>query len=170
MNITLNQEEIEQAIEGFVRNQISINPNQNISIELRAGRGENGYSATLDIRTSTKQSFHKTTYRGGEESKAPDETDEAPTKTSSKPRAVKPAPKRSITDTPEEREEVQTEETATDNTISETSQESSDESAPQTGDEPAEATVAEEPAKTEEKPEPRKGSIFSFQANKAAGA
>jgi hypothetical protein len=51
MQITLNQDEIEEAIEAFVRNQITISPNQEISIDLRAGRGDNGFSATLEIKT-----------------------------------------------------------------------------------------------------------------------
>jgi hypothetical protein len=50
MQITLNQDEIELAITAYVRSQISIQDTQEISIDLRAGRGETGFSATLDIR------------------------------------------------------------------------------------------------------------------------
>jgi len=47
--ITLNNTEIEKAIENYVRTLISIAPGQKIVIDMKAGRGENGYSATLDI-------------------------------------------------------------------------------------------------------------------------
>lgn len=50
MQITLNQDEIVEAIEAYVRRQITISPSQDIAIDLRAGRGENGFTATLDIR------------------------------------------------------------------------------------------------------------------------
>ena len=51
MQITLNQDEIEEAIEAYVRGQISIALNQEVTIDLKAGRGDNGFSAVLDIRT-----------------------------------------------------------------------------------------------------------------------
>lgn len=50
MQIILSQDEIVSAIETYVRGQITITDNQEIAIELKAGRGENGFSATLDIR------------------------------------------------------------------------------------------------------------------------
>lgn len=49
MQITLNQDEIIDAVKAYVRSQINIAPNQDIMIDLRAGRGENGFTATLDI-------------------------------------------------------------------------------------------------------------------------
>lgn len=49
MQITLNETEIFQALEDYVRSQISINDSQRVEIDLKAGRGENGFSATLDI-------------------------------------------------------------------------------------------------------------------------
>lgn len=52
MQITLNQEEILEALETYVRGQIAIADNQKIDIDLKAGRGDNGYSATLDIRNA----------------------------------------------------------------------------------------------------------------------
>ena len=56
MQITLNHEEIEDAIETHVRGAISIAPNQEVTIDLKAGRGDNGFSAILDIRPSTRPS------------------------------------------------------------------------------------------------------------------
>lgn len=53
MQITLNQDEILTAIETYVRSQINIADNQEIAIDLKAGRGENGYTATLDIRPAS---------------------------------------------------------------------------------------------------------------------
>lgn len=59
MQITLNQDEIFVAIEQYVRAQITVNDDQEIDIDLKAGRGENGHSATLDIRPA-KPSAKKT--------------------------------------------------------------------------------------------------------------
>ena len=53
MQITLNQEEILEALDTYVRSQITISENQEISIDLKAGRGENGFTATLDIRPAS---------------------------------------------------------------------------------------------------------------------
>ncbi|MCA8869074.1 MAG: hypothetical protein KDA67_10520 [Rhodobacteraceae bacterium] len=49
MQITLNQDEILTAIENYVRSQINIADNQRSEIDLKAGRGEYGFTATLDI-------------------------------------------------------------------------------------------------------------------------
>ena len=49
MQITLNQEEIETALIAYVRSTISIADNYEIAVDLKAGRGEHGYAATLDI-------------------------------------------------------------------------------------------------------------------------
>lgn len=50
MQITLNQDEIEQSVRNHVLSQLAIREDQEISIDLRAGRGENGFTATLDVR------------------------------------------------------------------------------------------------------------------------
>jgi len=52
LQITLNQEEINEAVEIYARTQINIAPNQSLDIDFVAGRGANGLSATLDIRTN----------------------------------------------------------------------------------------------------------------------
>lgn len=49
MKITIDQDEIEEAVEAFIRRQIAINDDQTITIEFTAGRGANGLSAALDI-------------------------------------------------------------------------------------------------------------------------
>lgn len=54
MQITLNQDEIIDAVKAYVRSQINIASNQDIVIDLRAGRGENGFTATLDIVPAKK--------------------------------------------------------------------------------------------------------------------
>lgn len=51
MQITLNQEEIDQAVQDFVRSQINIADNQEVSIDFTAGRGPNGLSAAINIAT-----------------------------------------------------------------------------------------------------------------------
>jgi len=55
MQITLNHNEIIDAIDSFVRKQINIRSDQEIDIDLKAGRGDNGFSATLDIRDAKKR-------------------------------------------------------------------------------------------------------------------
>lgn len=49
MLITLNQEEIEVALRNYVNEQVNIREGHEIVIDLKAGRGENGFSATIDI-------------------------------------------------------------------------------------------------------------------------
>lgn len=55
MQIMLNQDEIEDAIRNHVLSQLAIREDQEISIDLRAGRGENGFTATLDVRPRLEQ-------------------------------------------------------------------------------------------------------------------
>lgn len=49
MKITITQPEIHQAIEAFIRGQISINDGMKVEINLRATRGEDGATAEIDI-------------------------------------------------------------------------------------------------------------------------
>lgn len=49
MQITLNQAEILSALDSYVRDRITIAPNQKIEIDMKAGRSENGFTATLEI-------------------------------------------------------------------------------------------------------------------------
>lgn len=49
MQITLNQEEILEALDGYVRERIAIAENQEVTIDMKAGRSENGFTATLNI-------------------------------------------------------------------------------------------------------------------------
>jgi hypothetical protein len=49
MQITLNQDEILAAIDSHVRSQINIASGQSVSIELKATRGDTGFTAILDI-------------------------------------------------------------------------------------------------------------------------
>lgn len=49
MQITLNQTEIETALRRYVNEQVNIREGHEIIIDLKAGRGENGFSATIDI-------------------------------------------------------------------------------------------------------------------------
>ena len=49
MQITLNQDEIEMALEAFVRSRITVADDQTIEFDIKAGRGDNGVSASLEI-------------------------------------------------------------------------------------------------------------------------
>jgi hypothetical protein len=49
MRITINQDEIEEAIASHIMSQITINENMKIDIDLSATRGPQGFTATIDI-------------------------------------------------------------------------------------------------------------------------
>lgn len=49
MQIVLQHEEILEALKEYANRIINIAPGNDITIDLKAGRGENGYSATLEI-------------------------------------------------------------------------------------------------------------------------
>lgn len=53
MQITLNQDEIVAAVVAYVHGQINVAANQKIEVDFKAGRGDNGITATLDIRPNT---------------------------------------------------------------------------------------------------------------------
>lgn len=53
MQITLDEHEIHDAIRSYVRGQINIAEGQQIEIDMKAGRAENGFTATLNIRPAT---------------------------------------------------------------------------------------------------------------------
>jgi hypothetical protein len=58
MQITLNQDEIHDALKDYVRHRISIKANQNIEIDLKNGRGENKTTATIDITSPNAKNVH----------------------------------------------------------------------------------------------------------------
>ena len=49
MRITLNQEEIEEAIEKLILDQVDVPDDMRIDIDLKATRGDEGYTAEIDI-------------------------------------------------------------------------------------------------------------------------
>lgn len=49
MQITINQVEIEAAIKAHILNQINVKEGHKLAIEMKAGRGADGYTATIDI-------------------------------------------------------------------------------------------------------------------------
>lgn len=51
MRIHIVQEEIEQAISDFILNRISINDDQDLKIEIAATRGEQGFTASIEVFT-----------------------------------------------------------------------------------------------------------------------
>jgi hypothetical protein len=50
MKITINQVEIEAAITAYIMSQVAIRPGQRITIDLKATRGAEGYSAEIEIQ------------------------------------------------------------------------------------------------------------------------
>ena len=58
MQITLNQDEIMEALKDYAFRVINVAPGNDITIDLKAGRGENGYSATLEITPQRLTSTH----------------------------------------------------------------------------------------------------------------
>lgn len=61
MQITLNQDEIMEALKDYAFRVINVAPGNDITIDLKAGRGENGYSATLEITPQRLTESHKPT-------------------------------------------------------------------------------------------------------------
>ena len=59
MQIILNEVEIREAIEAKVRAQITIADSQDISIDLKAGRGPEGFTASLEITDRPVQAGKK---------------------------------------------------------------------------------------------------------------
>ncbi|QEG09289.1 hypothetical protein HYP93_gp68 [Stenotrophomonas phage Pokken] len=49
LEITIDQNEIETAIKNHVGSLLTVKEGQNVNISLKAGRGENGFSATIEI-------------------------------------------------------------------------------------------------------------------------
>lgn len=50
MQIILEEDEIKAALVAYATSMITIKDDQEISIDMKAGRGENGYSATLNVQ------------------------------------------------------------------------------------------------------------------------
>lgn len=61
MQISLNQAEIEQAIDDFINKQISINDTQEVTIDLKATRGPEGFQAFIEVvdKSQNKRSTDK---------------------------------------------------------------------------------------------------------------
>lgn len=51
MKFILDQNEIETALKNYTNTLINLSTNATISIELKATRGDNGYTATVDVNT-----------------------------------------------------------------------------------------------------------------------
>lgn len=144
MQITLNQAEIEDAIRSFVLGHISVTEGTDIAIDLKAGRGENGFTASLELNRST--------YAGSNQEDSLPERDPAaevpiPDKTKSK-KTKAPEPE-AVEETSEEAPEEQAAAPAEEDPMT---------SADCIPDAPEEEEKAEE--------SPRKPSIFQFNAAK----
>ena len=60
MKIILVQDEIENAIRQYISGAIQVTEGQNLEIDLTAGRGTTGFTATIDITTTDVQAPLKT--------------------------------------------------------------------------------------------------------------
>lgn len=58
MQIVLQHDEILEALKEYANRIINVAPGNDITIDLKAGRGENGYSATLEITPQRLTSTH----------------------------------------------------------------------------------------------------------------
>ena len=54
MQIILNQTEIEQALVSYISTRLAINTGQEIVVEMTAGRGADGYRATVEIKDAAQ--------------------------------------------------------------------------------------------------------------------
>ena len=152
MQITLNQDEIHAAVEAYVRGQISIAPNQSLSIEFGTTRNPTGINATLDIRAAAPAIASKPVTRAPAAAKA-----ETP-KADNAPSEPKPA----ISTTPEAREEP--EEAPKANPFAKAASTSTEEAAPEEDQADEEGAAVEDPNETTdaaEAPTAPAGSIFS---------
>lgn len=118
MQITLNQVEIETALKAYINDQINIKDGMEITIDLKAGRGPEGFSATIDISAPAKKAPVTVTeaVKPAKQAVAQATSTSAPATGSVKAAAkVQPEPE------PEE-EQVQQEETAEQEAVAEEAQ------------------------------------------------
>jgi hypothetical protein len=90
MQITINQAEIEEAIRERILGQIQIKDGMRIDIDLRATRGDEGYTAVIDIVPATAERRPSTQSEAPAKAETPTPT---PAKAPAQPKAT--APKRS---------------------------------------------------------------------------
>lgn len=138
MQITLNQVEIETALKAYINDQINIKDGMEITIDLKAGRGPEGFSATIDISAPAKKAPVTVTeaVKPAKQAVAQATSTSAPVTGSVKAAAkVQPEPE------PEE-EQVQQEETAEQEAVAEEAQ------AEEATAEAEEAQVEEQPRKS----------------------
>lgn len=97
MQITLNESEIKRAIAEFVTNRMDVDLNQSVEIDLKATRGQEGFTASFDVTprqrfTEAKLSEDKAPQDGAvEEVSKP--THAYPAEVTEKPAEAAPAPK-----------------------------------------------------------------------------
>lgn len=87
MKLILPQQELEQAVRSYVTGMISLQAGTNITIDFKAGRGDNGFTAEVDISYLDVKSLPTTQIRAAAPvDKAPEELPApVPKKTSSAP-------------------------------------------------------------------------------------
>lgn len=117
LQITLNQVEIETALKAYINDQINIKDGMEITIDLKAGRGPEGFSATIDISAPAKKAPVTVTeaVKPAKQAVAQATSTNAPATGTAKAAKAQPEPE------PEE-EQVQQEETAEQEAVAEEAQ------------------------------------------------
>lgn len=61
MKLTLSQQELEQALRNYVTGMINLQPGTDIMIDFKAGRGDNGFTAEVEISSADLAKAQQTT-------------------------------------------------------------------------------------------------------------
>jgi hypothetical protein len=154
MQITITQDEIETAIANFILSQVSVNEDMDINIDLKATRGDEGYTAVINIvPKSDSADSNVTTLVPNKEAAA---STRGPGRPRGKTKEMDPEPslKQDVEPEPENQEEEDAPSTGLG--IAEAVAEA------QQDNNPAPGEVTQEEAKAEEEPAPApKKSIFA---------
>lgn len=88
MQITINQAEIEEAIRDFVKKKLTVNSNQRIDIDLKATRGDEGYTAIIDVVDAEPATSNSTGISQVAQEVKAERTTAAPAPKAERPKAV----------------------------------------------------------------------------------
>ena len=149
MQITINQNEIEQAITEYIESQVQLKDDQKITIDLKASRGPEGFTANIDI------------VKGAEKRRVTDSSVSIKDTPATKAEADKKSTPKAETETPKKEEPVAEKETpkldVTGNEVGKSDEEKADTAPADTATNDTEAdaamdTKAETPSEAEETP------------------
>lgn len=109
MQITITEDEIKEAIRNHMLNQIHVKEDMTIEIDLKATRGDAGYTALIDISPSRKTAAKAETKPAPKAADKPVEKQEKPAPTKAKEAAPEPSLKAEVQPEPEPIEEPELE-------------------------------------------------------------